>query len=264
MNTGAILMNCTLCKDLGYVTEPGGETALARVCDCRNPCPACGGSGIVIDPSTLPRKATPCECRHLTRRVGLFNKAGLPARMHSKTLDLFEERTPSQGRVKFFVRRFTEDYVPGNRGFLLWGKPGTGKTHIVCAMARYFVLEKGYSVRFVDFFQLLSDLKAGFGDGRSESDLISPLVSPDVLIIDELGKGRATDWEVSILDQLVSRRYNAGRTVIATSNFDPNKGAGQDGLPGLITRIDERIHSRLCEICEFIEIQGDDYRKLGR
>ena len=69
---------------------------------------------------------------------------------------------------------------------------------------------------------------------------------------------------MSILDQMISRRYNAGKTVIATTNFDPNRGNTTDGVPGLLSRIDDRIYSRLCELCEFMELRGDDYRKTGR
>lgn len=181
--------------------------------------------------------------------------------MHNKDVDRIEEPSESQSNTIFFVRKFMQDYEPGTRGFLLWGRPGTGKTHIVCAVARYLILEKGYSVRFVDFFQLLSDLKAGYGEGRSEAELINPLVEPDVLIIDELGKGRATEWEISILDQLVSRRYNSGKTVIATSNLNPDVVENGDGRPSLADRVDERIYSRLCDLCDFIQVQGEDYRK---
>jgi len=259
-------VNCLRCGDRGYLLESLDEKAAARVCPCRLPCPMCGGSGWVFDQSSVPPTTRPCDCRHLHRHVARFNEAGIPARMARCTLEKFEARGGNQGLVQKQMKRWRENYRPGARGMLLFGAPGGGKTHLCSALLSHFALERGYTVRFVDFFHLLSDLKAAYQADQGEEALLGPLVEVDVLAIDELGKGRATEWEVSVLDQLVSRRYNAHRTLIATTNFDPRDPAPEspDALPRLKDRVGDRIHSRLYELCDFIELRGPDGRRAGR
>jgi len=187
--------------------------------------------------------------------------------MHSCTIEKYEDRGGTQGEIRLYLMRYRQAYSPGNRGLLLWGLAGRGKTHLACALVRHFALERGLTSRFVDFFHLLGDIKAGFHDGRSQEDLIGPLVEPEVLVIDELGKGKASEWEVSVLDQIVSRRYNAGRTLIATTNYDPSEdperaSQADRGVARLTDRgIDDRIFSRLKEMCDFREVAGPDYRR---
>ena len=120
-------MNCNLCGDLGYITEPGEEFAFARVCSCQSPCPVCNDSGLIVDRSKFPAVAGPCNCSHLKKRVARFNAAGLPAIMHNKDVDRLENPTESQWRTVCYVKNFMQDYQPGQRGFLLWGRPGTAK-----------------------------------------------------------------------------------------------------------------------------------------
>jgi len=88
-----------------------------------------------------------------------------------------------------------------------------------------------------------------------------------VLAIDELGKGRNTEFEGTVLDELVSRRYNAGRTILATTNYTPGVSQGiatpefaTGKRPALIDRVGDRVYSRLVEMCSMVQIEGEEYR----
>jgi DNA replication protein DnaC len=204
--------------------------------------------------------------------VRAFNAAGIPAKYATKTLDGFEAPTQDLGSVKDKAIRYGRGFVVGEGRGLVWvGEPGTGKTHLMTAVIGYLTLQCGVSARFVDFFHLTARLRASYHDDEeeTESDLLEPLVLVPVLAIDELGKGRGTAWELSIVDQLITRRYNAGRAILATSNYLPESllGGGSGGresrerlLESLEERIGRRSLSRLREMGEILVVRGNDYR----
>jgi DNA replication protein DnaC len=259
-----------------------GERAVAKLCGCVDHCPLCKGTGLVasVAEGSVERR-TPrrrCMCQYVAQRMRSFDAVLIPARHAESTRASFVPSSKHQMAVLVAVTKYLDDYDPHreNRGMVLWGGVGRGKTHLLVSMLRELVFRHGVSARFVEFSHLLADLKSGFDSGRGASELIDPLVAVDVLAIDELGKGRNTEFEGTVLDELVSRRYNAMRPMLASTNFKPQPASGRAvanaaevavGVappPSLVDRVGDRIWSRLNETCEFVELRGDDYRERRR
>jgi DNA replication protein DnaC len=272
------------CGGCGYVVDQVlGQAARARRCTCQQACPRCGETGYTLVPSGSSTVAQVCACRHLDERIALFNQIGIPAAVAKASFDNFKSWSQDHQRAKVvaedFARKFRKD-AP-TKGFLRYGRPGAGKTHLLVASLRYLALEKGVAARYVEFMLLLSDVRAGFAANRSHMEILAPLLRVPVLAIDELGKERGTEWERSMLDELVSRRYNSGLSTLFATNYFPEEHAsaraehpgrsvntrsaefGRDAeAMSLQQRVGDRIYSRLVEMCSFVKLDpGHDHRK---
>ncbi|MEZ4241414.1 MAG: AFG1/ZapE family ATPase [Myxococcota bacterium] len=269
---------CPDCGGDGVVVVPAGEIARAARCACVGVCPYCKDTGLVAVSEALRAPRRRCVCQVVAQRMRQLDAAQIPARHASSTLAGFIVASGHQTSVLQAVFAYTKAFRPGddNRGLVLYGDVGRGKTHLAVALLRELVLRSGASGRFVEFSHLLADLKSGFDSGRGAAALLDPLVAVDVLVIDELGKGRNTEFEGTVVDELVSRRYNAMRPIVATTNYGPGPSTGRGvanaaeaqlgtaALPSLVDRIGDRVYSRLRETCDFVEVRGDDFRVVSR
>jgi DNA replication protein DnaC len=255
-----VIRECATCQGARLLVERGPDFALAQRCPtCQATCALCGDSGYTFTTDENGYSfARPCECKTLLDRIQAFNRAGIPARYAHASFPKFVGKNAAQKNAHHLALKFARDFEQGQAGLLFYGPCGTGKTHLVVAILRHLITMRGVRSRFVEFFHLLQDLKAGFADNRSPAELIEPLVNIPVLALDELGKGRGSEWEQNVLDELLTRRYNAGRTTLFTSNYAPRAEEGMESLPD---RVGARIYSRLQEMAVALHMPGEDFRK---
>lgn len=266
------------CQGKGFVFRSSGPYASAELCECVKNCPNCFGRAIKGEPG---HHSVPCVQPDPNRVINLYNLATVPSRYFNASLQGFSNFDGNGREVLKFVEDWLRGFKPkGGRGFVVSGAVGVGKTFLLTALVKKLVL-RGYSVAFTDFFQLLANLKEGYSADKSDASLLKPLLNADILLIDELGKGRNSEWELTILDQLVMGRYNSGKTIIASTNYDLKEASktGQDfsrPLDGgdsnfassfhnkefghLSSRVGPRIFSRLQEMCYFVDLRGSSFR----
>jgi DNA replication protein DnaC len=142
---------------------------------------------------------------------------------------------------------------------------------LLVAILRELMFRHGVEARFIEFSRLLLLLKEGYQAGVSDAPILSELSETPVLAIDELGKGRLSDWELRVIDDVVSRRYNSMACTIFTTNYapgatsgaaPPNLSTSTDLQQNLGDRVGDRVYSRLREMGTFVELAGPDYREL--
>lgn len=269
---------CERCHNSRYLLGAEGDRAVALICpDCAAHCPICKDEGTLLHLDERGYEVLEsCRCQALRNRTNRFNSAGIPARYGHCQLTNYNALGGNQREIHRRVSKHLDDFVPGRPGLILAGNVGTGKTHLMVAVLRELTLEKGIPARFVEFTHLLADIKEGFNQGRSEADVLGPVSRVAVLGIDELGKGLTTEWQLSILDEVISRRYNAGRTTYFTTNLPTSERTPTFDAPvtsdsgnlrraletvQLVDRVGERIVSRLHEMCALVEVDGPDYRR---
>lgn len=268
---------CAICHAEGhggYVVERDGEVARAKLCACTGECPHCRDTGWVAVSTERRARRSRCQCMEMHRRIKAFNEAQIPARHAGSSLRSYDGNVPGAMPAFMGVSKYVRDYEPGheNLGMVLHGDVGRGKTHLLIAMLRELIFLKGVTARFIEFSHLVGDLKAGFDIGRGTHSVLDPLVRVDVLAIDELGKGRNTEFEGTVVDELVSRRYNAAATILATTNYEPKAATGRkvgnaaqpEMQPTLPDRVGDRVFSRLQEMCLFVPCRGEDFRTRRR
>jgi DNA replication protein DnaC len=199
-------------------------------------------------------------------------RAGIPLLYASASLESFQNLgNPGLSQVLNIVRAYTKEYPALSKpGLLLIGEPGTGKTHLAVAALRR-LMARGFEGLFFDYQNLLDKIRAGYdvASGSSDKEAYRSALECEVLLLDDLGAHRVTEWVEDTVTSIVTYRCNNKKALIVTTNLsDSEAGERAPGAPAqvdykhsLIERIGIRARSRLFEMCRVARMPSiGDYR----
>jgi DNA replication protein DnaC len=241
-------------------------------------CPICDNVGLVRVVDEAGRWVSrACECQQLRRENLRLAAARIPKGYWECSLDSYHTTftgvDPSQAWALKAAQRFVDEYPldTGGKGLLIIGSLGTGKTHLAVGVLRRLLRERGATGIFCDYGALIKEIQQSFNPGNNltEYGLIEPVLKTEVLVLDDLGAQKPSDWVWDNIALILNTRYNNKLTTIVTTNYPdlpPASGNLTDAERSareltLGDRIGERMRSRLAEMCIRIQMTGNDFRQ---
>ncbi|MGH9465791.1 MAG: ATP-binding protein [Terriglobales bacterium] len=247
-------------------------------------CPVCQGTGwkMLAAEAGAPARVTRCDCHFARRGAELLAAAQIPPRYQHCTLENF---ITEGARELMLAHRtavsYSQEYPGGvdrdRNGLLFYGNVGTGKTHLAVAIAAT-LLERGIGCRFVDHRALLKQIQGTFdpSNAATERSVVQPLLEVEVLLLDDLGVGRATEWALETLHYILNHRYLHNLATVVTTNLEEADAGARatasramestrepSGPVTLVEALGPRLRSRLYDMCVFVALHGSDFRRAS-
>ena len=224
------------------------------------PCPVCQGSGMEVVPGKGARR---CRCCLEQQPSRLLQQSRIPRRFENCTLASYRPapNNAAQFQAFNFASKLVSEFPAVNRGLLFMGTVGVGKTHLSVAILRELMEKKGVPCLFYEFGSLLKEIQNSYNPVSQTSQLkvLAPVIETEVLVLDELGATKPTDWVCDTMMQIINARYNDKRLTIFTTNYTDTRHRPSDET--LEDRIGVRLRSRLYEMCKTVPVEGEDYRR---
>ena len=163
--------------------------------------------------------------------------------LHNYTLATFKNKDKAINTARAAVK--------ANKSIFLHGAPGTGKTHLATGLLIESGVKAANRHRFVNVPELFLELESAIKKGDDYTELIKGLAKYYMVVLDDLGATKNTDYKIQTIDTIINSRIMENRMTIITSNLD---------LDEVSERFDERLSSRLGGF-EVMKLTGSDYRK---
>jgi DNA replication protein DnaC len=209
-----------------------------------------------------------CRCRRGERLGQLLASACIPRRYENCSFDNYhpqgnnftaDEVFRSQSHALNDAQKLAREYPILEVGLLFLGPCGVGKTHLAVATIKALI-NKGIPCLFYDFRDLLKEIQDSYNpvSNTTELKVLEPVYQAEVLVLDELGASKPSDWVRDTMTQIINTRYNDKKATIFTTNYlDETDHPNEETLTD---RVGVRLRSRLYEMCKVVKIKGDDYR----
>jgi len=235
-------------------------------------CSTCRGSGWLVKTEDSVEAVEPCpECRPKEGLQKLLKKAAIPPRYFDRGFEEYSWHHKTQERAQLRAIHYVRDFPNVPRGLLFSGTCGVGKTHLSVAILKTLILEKHVRGQFVDETELLRRLQYSYGPNspETEREVLLPLSEVELLVWDDLGTSRPTEWVRETIRTVLNHRYTHKKQTILSTNrpLKPQTDKSPRSRDKIETRrntlaetIGQQLFSRIMEMCEIIEIEGPDAR----
>ncbi len=256
-------------------------------------CERCGGRGWVVEEDGGAGTAVACACQEERVVPRLLRLAGIPARYRDCRFESFNTDVPDAGRrdqlfeAKTRSQRYADEFLTEDgrfteQGLLFTGPTGVGKTHLAVAVVARLIRRYRVHALFADCTALIHRLQSTFepGSPRGKREVLDPILGAEVLLLDDLGAQKSSEWVSEILYLVFNERYSSRLPTLVTTNLrlegdDDAPPAGgsvyaTDSEPrrrrrpereSIYNRLPASLVSRLHEMTRSIRIEAGDFRR---
>jgi len=215
-----------------------------------------GSSIIVYTFSQEKANKEKAEDKRIKDILRQLKKSRIPSELYSKNIDTLTKREELEKPIQT-VKKYSKNIdkmLSEGTGLFMYGGVGSGKT-LLFALLGKSLIKKDKSVLFYDLTDLFTIIRQSFNKNSSvnEEEILREIISANILILDDLGAEKPTDWVLDKLFYIINQRILARRPILITSNYKPE---------ALLARLgkEPRIISRLVGKSIIIDNKASDYR----
>jgi DNA replication protein DnaC len=213
-------------------------------------CPKCGGTGFVDRGGVLEL----CSCRY--EGVNLQKHLNIPPRFTEAEFENYVPVSPSQKRALEACMHYAYTFEPEEgKGLTLVGSPQMGKTHLVVAVLKTVYRNKRIRGFFFDTKDLFYRLQS-YANTDKYHRFMNLLLNAPLLVLDDLGSERLSDWRIETLSHIISHRYNFLKSTLITTNYPLLRQREDEVARAMEERLSPAIVGKIHQMTEIIYLSS--------